>query len=73
MKILSLNEVIACYGGMMSSCDCYDENGQNRTHYDGGPKMYKQIMCDYQCCYIDKKHAYQWGANIDPSTGVLKC
>jgi len=73
MKILSLNEIIVCYGGALSSCDCYDESGQNETHYDGDLKMFKQIMCWHQCCYIDKKYAFQWGANIDPSVGVEKC
>jgi hypothetical protein len=73
MKILSLNEIIKCYGGILSSCDCYDKNGQNRTHHDGGPKMFKQIACKYQCCDIDKKDSFQWGANIDSSADVKKC
>jgi hypothetical protein len=73
MKVMSLNEIKSCYGGELSSCDCYDENGQNKTHYDGGPKMFKQIMCQHQCCDIDKKYSFQWGANIDPSADIEKC
>jgi hypothetical protein len=73
MKVLSLNEIIACYGGELSSCDCYDEEGQNKIHYDGGPKMFKQVRCYQQCCKIDKKYSFQWGANIDPFAYVEKC
>ena len=73
MKILSLNEIIACYGGVFASCDCYDKDDQNKIRYDGGPNMFKQMMCWHQCCEIDKKDGFQWGANIDPSKSIEKC
>jgi hypothetical protein len=72
-RAMTAVEIAAVTGGELSSCTCYDNDGQVGRVYEGGVKMFKQIRCRQECCGADVSGSYQWGVNIDPLASIRAC
>jgi hypothetical protein len=65
MDILSSCEMSRCHSGWeYQNCTCYKQN-EAIAEYEGGPHMFKTVMCWHFCCKEDGGDRYSWGGFND--------